>query len=184
MDEHHLDSLRELLAGRGLISLADSKTDVAPGSLFDDRQIQQLSKAWHNLQPWKDTNPGVEAFNKRLVTSTLTNGNTALITDIAKNGGIPFQHLLNAESLGAYKPSSAAYLRAAKQLNLEPTQCALVAAHLRDLAAARKCGFKTIYVERPLEDKASDPPMPFEELDIWVKAGESGFLTVAKHLGL
>ena len=38
-----------------------------------------------------------------------------------------------------------------KVFDLAPQQVALVAAHHDDLAAARDCGLRTVYIERPLE---------------------------------
>ena len=46
------------------------------------------------------------------------------------------------------------YLNALHHLSLSsaPHRCALVAAHIYDLRAAAKHGYKTVYVRRPTED--------------------------------
>ena len=44
-----------------------------------------------------------------------------------------------------------AYLKTAKLLQLDPKECVMVACHSFDLNAAKKAGFKTIFVKRPKE---------------------------------
>jgi hypothetical protein len=44
-------------------------------------------------------------------------------------------------------------LGAAYHLSLPPEKCALVAAHIEDLKAAERCGFRTVYVRRRTEDE-------------------------------
>ncbi len=68
-------------------------------------------------------------------------------------------------------------------MGLKPEECALVAAHLDDLKAAQECGFSTIYVERPQEERR--PELKGEGMpDIWVGEGEGGFVEVARRLGV
>jgi 2-haloacid dehalogenase len=59
--------------------------------------------------------------------------------------------VLSAEVFRAYKPDPATYLGVAKVFNLAPEQVMLVAAHHDDLAAARGCGLRSAYIERPWE---------------------------------
>ena len=82
---------------------------------------------------------------------------------MARHGGLPWDVILGAETAGAYKPQRQAYLATAAALNLEPTECMLVAAHNDDLAAAAETGYRTAFVLRPTEygpnqvaDKAAD----------------------------
>lgn len=64
----------------------------------------------------------------------------------------------------------------------------MVAAHLSDLKAAKGCGFQTVYVER--ESEEAWPTDRIEQakdegfVDIWVGLNESGFLEVARRLGI
>jgi 2-haloacid dehalogenase len=55
---------------------------------------------------------------------------------------------LSSEHFKAYKPSPLVYNGAAERLGLKTSECALVAAHLGDLKAARGCGYRTVYLER------------------------------------
>ena len=51
----------------------------------------------------------------------------------------------------SYKPEPKAYLKACEALNLNPSECLMVAAHDDDLKAASLQGMKTAYVHRPFE---------------------------------
>ena len=97
--------------------------------------------------------------------------------------------MTSAEEFGAYKPHSSVYLGACKKLGLEPGECALVAAHLGDLQAARMCGLRTVYVERSEEEPWSVDRVRGARgegwVDMWIdidsEAGHSGLREVAKR---
>jgi 2-haloacid dehalogenase len=95
--------------------------------------------------------PGLTRLKTRYIVSPLSNGNVALLANMAKRAGLPWDLVLGAETSGAYKPLPQAYLRAAAMLALEPEQVMLAAAHNDDLRAARAVGLKTGFVPRPLE---------------------------------
>lgn len=107
-----------------------------------------LNMAWHRLDPWPDAIPGLLRLRARHFLAPLSNGNIRLLADMAKRAAIPWDAILGAEVAGAYKPLPAAYLNTAAILGLEPGEVALVAAHNSDLAAARRCGFATVFVPR------------------------------------
>jgi 2-haloacid dehalogenase len=65
--------------------------------------------------------------------------------------------VLSAEVFRAYKPDPATYLGVARVFDVPPQRVMLVAAHHDDLAAARACGLRTAYVERPMEFGAKRP---------------------------
>jgi 2-haloacid dehalogenase len=76
---------------------------------------------------------------------------------MAKRAGLPWDCVLSAEVFRAYKPDPATYLGAAKVFDIPPERVMLVAAHHDDLAAARACGLRTAYVERPFEFGRDQP---------------------------
>lgn len=172
VDEHNIESLREIFTTRGLISA------------FDDAKIKELALVWHKFGPWPDTNRGLEMMNERARTCTLSNGNIVLLQDMVKHSAMPFTDVYSAEMFQSYKPNPKVYLGAAEKMGLEPGDCAMVAAHFNDLKAAKGCGFKTIYVWRSREER--NPEMEREAstfVDIMVKEGEQGFITAAERLG-
>jgi 2-haloacid dehalogenase len=102
---------------------------------------------------------------------------------LVAHSSIPFTHVYTADMFQSYKPNPKVYLGAAEKMGVKPEECALVAAHLNDLKGAKACGFYTVYVERPLEEK--NPELKEEDIpDEWVKEGEGGFVTLAERLGI
>jgi len=127
-----------------------------------------LNRVWHRLDAWPDSVAGLTRLKHQFTISTLSNGNIGLLTNMAKRAGLPWDCILSAEVFRAYKPDPATYLGVAKVFDLKPEQVMLVAAHHDDLAAARACGLRTAYIERPLEFGAAHPkdvsPQPGNDL--------------------
>jgi 2-haloacid dehalogenase len=144
LDDLHRESLLKLLDQFAIKGL-------------DDAAIDHLNRAWHRLDPWPDVVPGLTRLRTKFALATLSNGNVALMMNMAKRAGIPWDAILGAEPARAYKPQPDAYLRTADFLGVRPEECLMVAAHANDLVAAGRCGFKAAYVPRPSEhgpDKA------------------------------
>jgi 2-haloacid dehalogenase len=116
-----------------------------------DDEIEHLNRAWHRLEPWPDAVAGLTRLKRRFILATLSNGNVALLVNMARRAGLPWDAILGAEVARAYKPLPAAYLCTADLLGLEPERCMMVAAHNHDLEAARALGFRTAFVARPTE---------------------------------
>ena len=114
-------------------------------------ELNELNLAWHRLDPWPDAVAGLTRLKTSFIIATLSNGNIALMLDMAKRAGLPWDAILGAEVVQAYKPMPEAYLRTADILAMRPEQICLVAAHNGDLAAARKCGLRTAFIPRPAE---------------------------------
>ena len=140
LDVLHLESLRVVLSEFG-VDLPEST-------------IVELNRVWHRLTPWPDSIDGLTRLKSRFIVAPLSNGNVSLLLDMAKNAGLPWDAILGAEPVRAYKPTPEAYLLTADILGLQPHQCMLVAAHNDDLAAARDCGFDTAFVCRLTEHGA------------------------------
>ena len=144
IDDLHRLILDELLPTFGLNALTEA-------------QKQHLNKVWHRLDPWPDTVAGLTRLKTRHTICSLSNGNIGLLTNMAKRAGLPWDCVLSAEVFRAYKPDPATYLGVARVFDVRPSDVMLVAAHQDDLAAARACGLRTAYIERPLEFGAKHP---------------------------
>ena len=118
---------------------------------LSEPEVDALNRAWHRLNPWPDVVAGLQRLKARHVISTLSNGNVALLVDMAKHAGLPWDCVLSAELFQHYKPDPETYLGAARLLCLPPEQVMMVAAHNHDLKAAQKLGLKTAFVARPSE---------------------------------
>jgi 2-haloacid dehalogenase len=113
--------------------------------------LDELNLAWHRLDPWPDALPALARLRRHYVIAPLSNGNIALMVDMARHSGLPWDAILGAEVSQAYKPAPAAYQRTVEALMMRPDEVCLVAAHNGDLAAARACGLRTAFVPRPTE---------------------------------
>lgn len=118
---------------------------------FDLAERMALNSAWERLQPWPDTVPGLMQLRKTHIVAPCSNGSIALMTRLARFGGLHFDAILGADIARSYKPRPEVYLRSAAALRLEPGQVMMVAAHNEDLEAAAACGLKTAFIARPLE---------------------------------
>ena len=107
IDDLHRMILDELVPRYGLGSLTEEELD-------------HLNRAWHRLTPWPDTVEGLTRLRKRYVLASLSNGNVALLVNMAKNAGIPWDAVLSAELARHYKPDPEAYLTAADPAGTRP----------------------------------------------------------------
>ena len=118
---------------------------------MSEDEIDDLNRVWHRLIPWPDAVLGLGRLKANFVLATLSNGNVSLLTNMAKNAGLPWDVVLSAELSGHYKPDPEVYIKAADLLGLPHERVMMVAAHRGDLRAAGALGFKTAFVPRPLE---------------------------------
>jgi 2-haloacid dehalogenase len=66
----------------------------------------------------------------------MSNGNVALMTNLAKFAGLPWDVILGSDLVEHYKPDREMYLSAPLYLDLKPQQVMMCAAHASDLQAA------------------------------------------------
>jgi 2-haloacid dehalogenase len=118
--------------------------------LSDEERIR-LNLIWHRLDPWPDSVAGLWQLKQQFTVCTLSNGNIGLLTDMAKHAGLPWDCVLSAEVFRHYKPDPETYLGVCDLFDIPPSQMLMAAAHKDDLRAARACGCRTAYIERPHE---------------------------------
>jgi len=120
-------------------------------SSLSEAEKEDLNRAWHRLAPWPDAVEGLGRLKRRFIIGTLSNGNVALLVNMAKHAGLPWDVVLSAELAQHYKPDPEAYRMVPALLDLPAAAVMLVAAHPNDLAAAAREGLRTGFVPRPLE---------------------------------
>ena len=91
-------------------------------------EVNHLNRVWHRLTPWPDAIAGLTRLRGKFTLATLSNGNIALLVNMAKNAGLPWDAVLSSELAGHYKPDSEVYQMAVDLLGLEPGQVMMVAA--------------------------------------------------------
>jgi 2-haloacid dehalogenase len=106
---------------------------------------------WRRLKPWPDSVPGLTQLKKKYIISPMSNGNTALMTNLAKFGGLPWDVILGSDLVQHYKPDRETYMSAPFYLDLKPEEVMMCAAHVTDLQAARGNGLRTGFIYRPDE---------------------------------
>lgn len=138
LDDLHRENLLALLDQYGIETLTEE-------------EIDDLNRAWHRLDPWPDAVEGLTRLKSRYIIATLSNGNIALMVNLAKYGGLPWDAILGAELARNYKTLPAVYLRSVEALDLMPGECLMVSAHNNDLQGAAACGLRTAFIPRPTE---------------------------------
>ena len=138
LDDLHRASLERLVVDFGIAGLSAADLDT-------------INRFWHRLRPWPDAVPGLTRLKRRFIIGPLSNGNVALLVNMAKHAGLPWDMVCATELFGHYKPDPETYLGAADLLGLPPGAVMMAAAHNGDLHAARSCGLKTAFFPRPTE---------------------------------
>ena len=138
LDDLHRESLDMLLPEFDLSGLSEA-------------QREHVNKVWHRLDAWPDSVEGLTRLKRRYIIAPLSNGNVALLTNLAKYAGLPWDVILSTEFYRCYKPQPEAYLGACEHLDLCPGEVMMCAAHNDDLRAARAVGLKTAFFARPSE---------------------------------
>jgi 2-haloacid dehalogenase len=169
LDVLHRESLQKLLDLHALRGLSEA-------------DIDHMNRAWHRLEPWPDVREGLARLKTRYIIAPCSNGNIALMVNLARHAGLPWDCILGAETARAYKPMPEAYLASCRQLDLPPAAVMMVAAHNSDLRAAKAQGLATAFVPRPAEhgpgqtsDLAADPAC--------VDVAAASFVDLAGKLG-
>ena len=84
LDTLHRMNLDDIAAQYGFDGLSADKLD-------------QLNLAWHKLSPWPDSVEGLTLLKSKYIIGTHSNGNIALMVNMAKSGGLPWDVILGAE---------------------------------------------------------------------------------------
>ncbi len=158
---------RELSRGEGEWRLVDDihreKLDVlldefGLADAMSEAEKQHLNAAWHRLEGWPDSSSGLRRLKSKYIIATASNGNLALLVNMAKHADLAWDAIMSPDVYGAYKPSPSVYRNAAQLLGLRTDAVMMVAAHAHDLEAAAREGLGTAFVHRPMEH-GSDRPL-------------------------
>ncbi|WP_270482666.1 haloacid dehalogenase type II [Gordonia sp. w5E2] len=167
LDDLHRESLDALLRDSYDITATSTQLDTAV-------------HAWHVIPGWPDAADGIRRLTSKYVVSALSNGNVALLAEMAKHNGFDWDFLGGADLWRHYKPSPEVYLGIARLMQVEPSDVLMVATHAWDLDAARACGLRTAYIERPREwgpVHKDETPNPLDDFRA------TGFDDLADQLG-
>jgi len=138
LDDLHRASLDRLVAEQNIQGLTE-----------DD--LRHINLGWHRLRPWPDSVPGLTRIKQHFIIGPLSNGNVALLANMAKHSLLPWDMIFGSDLFGHFKPDPETYLGVARLLDLAPGEVMMAAAHNSDLAAARAQGLMTAFFPRPDE---------------------------------
>jgi 2-haloacid dehalogenase len=131
---------------------------------LDEGMLAQLVHAWHRLDAWEDVKRAFPRLQRRFLMAPVSNGNIALMVDLARRNDLRWDAILGGEVARDYKPKPRVYLSACEAFALEPAQCMMVAAHSYDLQAAAAVGLRTAHAARPAESPQAEqgPKVPVD----------------------
>ncbi|TBN41084.1 haloacid dehalogenase type II [Paracoccus subflavus] len=132
-------------------NLDQTLTAMGIADAFDEAARNALNRAWECLPPWPDVHQGMDRLRPFGLLAPCSNASIALSARLARFAGLRWDAVLGAEIAQDYKPRPEVYLAAARAFGLGPEQVVMVAAHNRDLAAARAAGLGTAFFARPTE---------------------------------
>ncbi|MFT4125824.1 MAG: haloacid dehalogenase type II [Gordonia sp. (in: high G+C Gram-positive bacteria)] len=153
LDDLHRDTLDRLLRDLYGITATPTQLDVAV-------------HAWHLIPGWRDAADSIRRLTASYIVCALSNGNVALLTEMAKHNDFDWDFIGGADLWGHYKPARQVYLGLTQLMQVRPDEVLMVATHTSDLAAARSCGLRTAYVERPDEwgpEAKDETPNPLDD---------------------
>ena len=192
--EWYLNAAKNFIPGKSQWQTADELYRAALDDLalkwglqelWTKEEMDEIAMIWHRLDPRTDSVKGIAKLNTISKTCTLSDGNKSLLADLLMYGSLPFNEVLSAEDFGAYKPHPSVYQGAARRLGLEPSECALVAAHLGDCEGAKRAGLKVIYIERAKEERWDDAQILDAKaagwVDCWIEV-DGGFMGLFDRL--
>lgn len=167
LDDVHRRMLQKIVPRFGLEKLGNTELD-------------QLTLAWHRLDAWKDVSAGLARLRKRFRIAPVSNGNIALISDLARRNDICWDAILGADIARDFKPKATVYLSAAQSFNLQPSECMMCAAHSGDLEAAVANRLRTAFIARPQERPGVSESSPSIPVDVVSRTTED----LATQLGV
>jgi 2-haloacid dehalogenase len=166
LDVIHRQMLQKILPQFGLDKLQES-------------ELNQLTLAWHRLDAWKDVPSGLSRLRKRFLIAPVSNGNIAIMSDLARRNDFPWDAILGADLARDYKLKAVVYLTAVEAFNLKPSECMMCAAHSEDLRAAAAHGLRTAFIARPQERPGVSESAPKYSVDVL----STSALDLANQLG-
>jgi 2-haloacid dehalogenase len=153
-------SLEEIVLSQGIVG-------------FSPHHLDEINLLWRRCRPWPDSVPGLRRLKRTHTVAALSNGDLALLIEMARRGKLPWDMIFSTELFHSFKPHPSTYLGACELLGVAPGEVMMCAAHNRDLAAAQALGLRTAFIARPREYGPPRDAKPTGEWDLNV-AGLSG----------
>jgi len=160
--------------GAATLQMLARNSDIA----LSKEDAQAVLAGLRTLDPHPDVAPALQRLRDAgFRMATLTNSPAAGVQAQARHAGIDgfFEQQLSVESVGRFKPDRSVYEWAAREMDVAPADCMLVAAHGWDVAGAQWAGMRSAFIAREGQQKfpLAEPP----EIDV------ADLSTLAEKLG-
>ncbi|OBF88034.1 haloacid dehalogenase, type II [Mycobacterium sp. 852002-51163_SCH5372311] len=154
--EHYADFFT---LGEGVLRMLGSIHQVE----IDDDDVARLGELMRTMPAHPDVVDGLKALRDngfRLATLTNSPRRPGVPTAL-ENAGLAgyFEHQLSVDDCRSFKPSPAVYRHACLALDVAPTECMMVAAHVWDTLGAQAVGFSSALITR-----SGNAPLPVDAL--------------------
>ena len=117
-----------------------------PEERFD---VDVIVKSLPNWRPFPDTVESLRRMKKHCRLAIISNTDDDLFAQTAKALEVPFDFVITAEQVGAYKPSTRNFTRALEVFGIEKDNWLHAAqSRFHDVAPARSLGIATVWVNR------------------------------------
>lgn len=129
-----------------------------------------IAQYWHYLAPWEDSVPALLRLRRQYMLVALSNGHLALLADMAKSAGLPWDLILGSDIPRTYKRDPRFFEVNLSLLGPDARNAIVVAAHAGDLRNAKQLGMQAAFVRRPLEygEEIASQSDPETEVDYLV----------------
>jgi 2-haloalkanoic acid dehalogenase type II len=136
---------------------------------WDPTEGDALVRSMRSWQPFPDTRPALtraRAAGLRLV--ILSNTDRDIIEHSLRQIEVPFDDVITAEDVGAYKPADVVFETALARIGEPPEAILHVAFGFKyDLPPAERAGMQTAWVNRHAEPPPGDARRDYEWRDLW-----------------
>ncbi|MEA2443473.1 MAG: 2-haloacid dehalogenase [Thermoleophilales bacterium] len=136
---------------------------------WDPVEGDALVRSMRSWQPFPDTRPALTRAREaglRLV--ILSNTDRDIIEHSLRHIEVPFDDVITAEDVGAYKPADIVFQTALERIGEPPEDILHVAFGFKyDLPPAERAGMQTAWVNRHAERAPGDARRDYEWRDLW-----------------
>jgi 2-haloacid dehalogenase len=151
--------------------LADSLAELAGeyGWRWNKRDGEELARSMESWQPFPDTVPALRAAQDAGIGLwIISNCDRAIIEHSLRHMDVEFEGVTVAEDCRAYKPSTAPFEQALREIDVRPEQMLHVAFGFKyDIGPAQELGLATAWVNRHRDPPPGDARPDHEWSDLW-----------------
>jgi 2-haloacid dehalogenase len=135
--------------GQGMLRML---AEIHRVQLADD-DVAEIQQRMLTMPAHPDVADGLNRLRDngfRMVTLTNSPPNPAGLSPLEHAGlGEFFEHTFSVDALQTYKPARAVYQYVCDELQVDPADCMMVAAHVWDTMGAQSAGFRAALITRP-----------------------------------